>query len=118
MDHSRRIARVLGPTLIAVGATEGLDLHIWDSVSPSQVYLSGLLLFVAGLSIVHRHNRWQRGWPVLVTLVGWVSLLGGLSRMIAPGSARSQNPAVVLPFLACLVGVGVVLSFNAFRAKR
>src|ERR1039458_1260312 len=62
----------------------------WQNVFWSPVtYLVGILLFVAGLAIVRAHNRWIRGWPVLVTLVGWAAIFGGLFRMLAPEAQRA-----------------------------
>jgi len=55
------------------------------------VYLNGTLLFVAGPAIVRAHNRWTRGWPALITLVGWLAMLGGLGRMVAPVSAQQAG---------------------------
>ena len=48
------------------------------------IYLNGTLLFVAGLSIVRAHNQWKADWPVLVTLMGWFAIVGGLFRMFDP----------------------------------
>ncbi len=84
------------------------------------------MLFVAGLSIVRAHNRWKDGWPVLVTLMGWFAILGGLARMFAPAGAFVVG--VGLPFvwggggerslagpLAMTLAVGVLLTL-AFTA--
>jgi uncharacterized membrane protein YoaK (UPF0700 family) len=38
------------------------------------IFLSGVPLFVAGVAIVRVHNIWAGGWPVLVTLLGWLIL--------------------------------------------
>ncbi len=85
MTNSRRIAGLLGPTLIALSVSEALNLHLLTAdIGPNLVhvvYLNGTLLFVAGLSIVRVHNYWTGRWPVLVTLVGWLAALGGLIRM-------------------------------------
>jgi hypothetical protein len=48
------------------------------------VFLAGLLLLIAGLAIVRLHNVWGEGWSSLVTAFGWLSILGGLVRMIIP----------------------------------
>jgi hypothetical protein len=39
---------------------------------------------VAGLAIVRAHNIWVGGWPVLVTVLGWLAILSGLVRMLFP----------------------------------
>ena len=71
---SRRIAGVLGPTMIVMIASEFplVQPHLYDAQIPPVVYLSGVLLFVAGLAIVRTHNRWRADWTVLVTLSGVV----------------------------------------------
>jgi hypothetical protein len=44
--------------------------------------IAGYAAFVPGLAIVYFHNRWTNGWPVLVTVMGWLSLVVGLLRMV------------------------------------
>ena len=72
MHHSKRQVRLLVPTLVAMLISEfpTVQPHLYDTQTPPVVYLSGVLLFVAGLAIVRSHNRWARNWPVLVTLSG------------------------------------------------
>jgi len=92
MTNSKRIAGLLGPTLIAIPISEAMNLRIWTNVPAYFVYFNGTLLFVAGLSIIRDHNRWTSGWPVLVTLIGWFLILGGLVRMFAPVFAQREVP--------------------------
>jgi hypothetical protein len=54
------------------------------SQSPALVMIAGYAAFVPGLAIVYFHNRWTGGWPVLVTIMGWLSLVVGLLRMVFP----------------------------------
>lgn len=120
MPNSRRIAGLLGPTLIAIAISESMNLRILTtSTGPDLahvVYLNGTLLFVAGLSIVRAHNRWTGGWPVLVTLMGWLAILGGLIRMFAPVSAQrsEQDATAVFALLIVLLAIGIFLTFKAY----
>jgi len=114
MTDSQRIAGLLGPTLVVVSLSEAINLQIWTDVAPPVVYMSGTLLFVAGLSIVRIHNRWVLGWPVLVTAVGWLALLGGLVRMFAPSLAHTQNTALLIPLLTVIFTIGLVLTLKAY----
>ena len=90
MTTSKTIAGLIGPTLVAIAA--GMLLNIGSlptlaeqvSRDPALIFVSGILLFVAGLAIVRVHNRWTNGWPVLVTVLGWLAVLGGLARMLFP----------------------------------
>jgi hypothetical protein len=40
--------------------------HLYDEQIPPVVYLSGVLMFIAGLAIVRSHNLWQRDWTLLI----------------------------------------------------
>jgi len=114
MADSKRIAGLIGPTLVALGASEAKNSGIWETNSAPLVYLNGLLLFVAGLSIVRVHNLWTRGWPVMVTLVGWAAILLGLFRMFAPEVQRARQSAAATITTASLVGaIGLFLTFKA-----
>jgi len=115
VSSSKHLAELIGPTLIAISISEAMNLPIFANPAPV-VYLNGTLLFVAGLSIVRVHNRWMRGWPVLVTFVGWLFLFGGLIRMAAPEfSQRSvQDSSPVYTLLLVLLAIGMVLTFKAY----
>lgn len=120
MADSRGIARLLGPTLIALSASEMVHPRIWVDVPAAQVYLAGSLWLVAGLSIVSTHNRWTGGWPVLVTCMGWFAVLGGLFRMFAPELARRSvpGPAVLTALQALLLTIGAYLAYKGFDRSR
>lgn len=44
--------------------------------------LSGVLPVIFGGWIVATHNVWVQGWPVVVTIVGWMMLLQGMFRLL------------------------------------
>ena len=114
MADSRRMAGLIGPILLVLGASEAKNHRIWQTNSAPVIYLNGLLLFVAGLTIVRAHNLWTRSWPVIVTLVGWFAMLLGMFRMFAPETQRAHQNAPVTIAVASLVGaIGVFLTFKA-----
>ena len=117
MAEAQHIAKILGPTLVALSASEAANPHIWTGVSATQVYLAGSLWLVAGLSIVCTHNRWSGGWPVLVTFMGWFAVVGGLFRMFAPEAAQRSvpSPFVLLAIQAVLFAVGAFITYKGFR---
>lgn len=119
MAQSKQVAALLGPSLIAVSITESINFDIFTNTSAHLVYLNGTLLFVAGLAIVRSHNYWSTRWPVLITLMGWVFLLVGLVRMIAPVSAQqaAQYPTAVLALTFLLFVIGSILTFYAYRRE-
>jgi hypothetical protein len=115
--QSKRIAGLVGPTLIALSASEALNYRIWDDNLAPVTYLDGALLFVGGLSIVRAHNRWRGGWPVLTTLAGWSALVLGLARMSAPQARLPGRNAATNGVLLAMFAGGVVLTFQAGRPE-
>ena len=117
MTNSKRIAGLVGPSLVALTLTELINLDIWTQTPAVVVYLSGTLLFVAGLSIVRVHNHWTTCWPVLVTIIGWFALLAGLARMMAPEFAQRlvQHTTTPYPWIFAMLAIGGVLTVKAYR---
>ena len=127
MSTSKTIAALLGPTMI-VGALMVLaNLDAMPGVvdelskSPMLIVLAGYAAFVTKLAVVDFHNRWTGGWPVLITVFGWLSLVVGLIRIVFPvrlagimANAGSALP-VVLPIVgAVFLLIGGFLSFKAY----
>jgi hypothetical protein len=112
---SKQVARLVGPALIAITISETVNLDIWQTNDPGLTYLNGTLLFVGGLAIVHAHNVWLRGWPVLLTLVGWLAMATGLFRMFAPKAPLGGENAPTYAVIAAICAVGVVLTIQAYR---
>ena len=67
MTTSKTIAGLIGPTLVAIAVLLNIgsfpELAEQVSRDPAPIFVSGILLFVAGLAIVRVHNRWTNGWP-------------------------------------------------------
>jgi hypothetical protein len=118
--NSRRIAGLVGPTMVAMLVSEFpvVQPHLYDAQIPPVVYLSGVLMFVAGLAIVRAHNHWVREWSVLVTLSGWFSLTLGLFRMFAAGlyqrGSAQTSSTVFMVLEGVLLVLGLIMTFKAY----
>jgi len=90
MATSVFLARLLGPLLLAVGAGILINPKAFRTMagevvrSVTLVYLFGLFDFAAGLAIVLTHTVWVANWRVLITLIGWLMLIRGAVRILAP----------------------------------
>jgi hypothetical protein len=129
MTTSKLIAGLIGPTFVAGATAVLLNFGAWPALveqafhDPALVFVSGFPMFVAGLAIVRAHNRWEGSWAVLVTIVGWLTLLGGLGRILLPtrlapiaiGAVRTTGvlPAMAVGFLV----VGCVLCFKGYSRE-
>jgi hypothetical protein len=118
MQKSIYLARLIGPVFAAIGlgmlfntshylamAREGLH-------SPVLIYLSGVGLLAAGLAIVLAHNVWVGDWRLIVTLIGWLAVLGGLLRILWPQAVVAIGGAAVAHDGSLIVGGIVVLAIG------
>ena len=58
-------------------------IHEFLASSPL-IALSGGLSLMIGLLLVVSHNVWVAKWPVVITIVGWLTLLQGCARIFTP----------------------------------
>jgi hypothetical protein len=127
MTSSKTIAALLGPTLVASAvallANIGTSQTIIEglSQSPVLIMIAGYAAFVPGLAIVYFHNKWTGGWPVLVTVMGWLSLIVGFLRMVFPTQIGAMTTKIapssagVFPVIAVVfLLIGGFLSFKAY----
>lgn len=100
---------------MTLSESEFIQPHLYDTQIAPVVYLSGTLLFVAGLAIVRVHNCWTGDWTVLITLIGWFAIFGGLFRMFATGLYQqgAQNTTALLAMEIVLLAIGSFLTFKA-----
>jgi len=90
MANSIFLAKLIGPVVLAVAIGIFVNGAIYRLLadeflrSRALIYLSGLLTMTAGLAIVLTHNVWRADWPVIITILGWLALIGGAFRIVMP----------------------------------
>ena len=124
--HSRLIAGFIGPLLAALGVAMLVNREIFpviiDQISHDYglIIVSGMLSLLAGIAIVRVHNIWSGGWQVIVTVFGWLAVVGGLARMWMPQMAGpiantfTAGPAALLVAGVVLIALGSFLSYKAY----
>lgn len=122
LEKSKSIAGIVGPTLIVMVASElkWWNASLYDEQIVPLVYLSGVLLFIAGLSIIKRHNFWVRSWQTSITLSGWVVIFLGFIRMFFPQAYKAQfkNDTIAFVVEILLIALGLFLTFKAYWPLR
>jgi uncharacterized membrane protein HdeD (DUF308 family) len=117
--NSKQVGGLVGPTLVAILVSEFplVQPRLYDAQIPSVIYLSGVLMFVAGLAVVRSHNVWARNWTVLVTLSGWCFLALGLVRMFAASQYRQATQVTASMTFMILEGIALVVALTiTFKA--
>ena len=83
----------------------------------ASVFAVGLIAVAAGLALILAHNVWSGGAAtVIVTLVGWLSLIKGLACLFLPqqtlaglaGSQRYERLFYLSPVISLLLGFYLV----------
>jgi len=127
MDRSRFIAGLIGPTLACVAVSlfinPGLAAQMGAELAGAHllILIAGAGTLAAGLAIVMSHNVW-RGWPVIVTVFGWLAIVSGVVRILFPRQIAELAPGVAGNLTGVDIAAGVILilglflSWKAFRA--
>jgi hypothetical protein len=90
MDTSLFLARLIGPLLVVLAIGLLVRQDSWRSMAKEfitnrpLVFLTGFLTLLGGLALVNTHNVWEAGWPLIITIFGWLAVIGGVARMLFP----------------------------------
>lgn len=128
METSLFLAQLIGPVLIVIGVglllkqTEFREMATDFLSSRALIFVSGLLTLVVGLAIVLTHNVWEFNWPVIITILGWLSVFGGVFRILFPDSVQSMGTSMLdKPAMMTVSGViqivlGLWLSYVGYMS--
>jgi hypothetical protein len=114
MDTSLFIARLIGPLLLAVGAATLINQANMRQMATD-------FLASRPLVFVNTHNVWQ-GWPLIITIFGWLCVIGGAMRILIPdkvrglGEAMLQKPGVLTGSGAAQALIGALLCYFGYAA--
>jgi hypothetical protein len=92
MELSVLAARIIAAVYIASGIAVVLGRVNFSEIaedfreSPALTFVAGSFGVITGIVLVGYHNLWVRDWTILITLIGWIMLVGGLSVVIFPQS--------------------------------
>jgi hypothetical protein len=88
--------------------------------NPPLLLLSGVLALLVGSLMVVAHNVWEMHWPVVITIVAWLSLIKGVLILFFPQCYQDA----LTKFLACKVSyhvnmiivllLGIFLAYHGF----
>jgi hypothetical protein len=90
MATSLFLARLIGPVMLVVGVAVFADQRGFRDMaeefmaSRALMFISGFLLMPVGIAIVLTHNVWTADWRVLITIFGWLNIIGAAVRLLRP----------------------------------
>jgi len=101
METSLYLAKLIGPLMLVIAAAMLINQDNMRDMAADflehrgLIFLAGILTLLAGLAIVLSHNVWVAGWPVIITILGWLSVIGGVFRVVFPDSVRSIGESML-----------------------
>jgi hypothetical protein len=120
MTASTLIARILGPVLVVIGIglllqAESFGVIVGDFVqNGALIYLSGLIALSIGLAILNVHHVWVWGWPVVITIFGWLATIGGIFRILATSLVQRMGEAFIANPRWLIAGGAATLVLGGF----
>jgi len=117
MERSHFLAKLIGPVFIVGGLGMLFNAAAFRVMFERSlhdhmlIYLTGVLSLPAGLAIVVLHNEWKWHWPVMITVIGWLMVIGGIVRMLAPEMIQTFGLSLISYPNFCIIdgGIGVLL---------
>jgi 4-amino-4-deoxy-L-arabinose transferase-like glycosyltransferase len=131
-DHMQRslyLAKLIGPVMIAIGLSVLLNGAAFRTLaeqflhSYALIFLAGVLTLVAGLALVLAHNLWVGDWRVIITIFGWLTVIGGVIRVVLPqqveaiGVRMFEYPPAPIAAGTFMLVIGAVLSYFGYFAS-
>ena len=91
MNIANTLAVLMGSALVIVGITlfnKSYFSAVMTDLANSKglLWVTGLITFVMGMVIVALYRAWSADWRVLVTLLGWLTVIKGAVIMLFPSS--------------------------------
>ena len=92
---------------------------------PSMMFVLGAITLIAGLAMVLMHNIWSGGTlVVIVTLVGWMTLIKSLSFLFLPMDVNAEfflrqlhYQTLFYLYGTFLLVLGVYLTYGGFKSR-
>lgn len=90
MDITIFLAKILGwyliiTSLFTLSRPDTVKGFIKDyAAQPALRFFVATFTLILGLILVMLHNYWVMAWPVIITILAWLTLLAGIVRIFAP----------------------------------
>jgi hypothetical protein len=93
--------------------------------SPAMMFVLGAITLIAGIAMVLAHNIWSGGaLVVVVTLVGWITLVKSLSFLFLPPDMEAElflgqlhYQQLFYLYCACSLALGAYLTHGGFKSR-
>lgn len=127
METSLSLARLMGPIFVIIGIGLLLNRGTYRTAAEeivngrALIFVIGALALAGGLAIVLHHNVWVWGWPVIITIIGWLMIVRGTLRILFPQQVANlgarmlaRGSGILLISGAVVIVLGAILCWQGF----
>jgi hypothetical protein len=124
MENSIFLAKIIGPYAIVVALAFLFNPKTYQKIledfckNSALVYLGGIYAFLFGLLVVLFHNVWVAGWPVIITVFGWVGIIKGVWLIVFPNTVAKFTQAYQKKTPLLTISLAIVLVLGIFLVAR
>jgi len=126
MESTMIIAKILGPMFLIIGVGITGNMKYYQRVmedfikNAALMYVGGVMALLFGFIILSFHNTWRPNLSVIITIIGWLSLIKGVVLIVAPNamariadSYRAKTPLMIVHMILVFV-IGILLSIVGY----
>jgi hypothetical protein len=126
METSVYLAKLIGPLMALMGLFVVLHPAHLSKIaqgvldSPALMFVSSVLALTSGLALVLSHTVITCDWRLIITVIGWITLLAGAARLLLPGLMQTigtgmlDNRILTLVPGILLLGLGLTLAYIGY----
>ena len=120
------LAEVWGISIVIISlALLVKDKHLKSLIAKIEtdesLFMWGFFSLVIGLAMILSYNVWSASWQVIITILGWLALLKGLTLLFMPEYLAKWAKKITGQqwfsiYLFVLVLIGLVITYLGFTA--
>ena len=122
MELSILIAKIISVIYISTGIAVLIGtINFKDIVndfekSPALTFVAGSVGIFIGIILIEYHNIWVMNWNVLITIISWLFLIGGVIVVIIPKSLSYYKVFIKSSWLLGILMIifGMVMGYFGF----
>jgi hypothetical protein len=128
MQTSIFIAQLLGPMFVVLGVALLVKPQMFRTIlpefvrSPALLYLAGFIGLLAGMVLVLTHNVWVLDWRLIITVIGWMTLVRALITIfqahwiVAASTTILAHRGIFVGAAVTNLIIGLVLSYFGYAS--
>ena len=122
MELSTLIAKIISVIYISTGIAVLIGTINFNDIvndfekSPALTFVAGSVGIFIGIILIEYHNIWVMNWNVLITIISWLFLIGGVIVVIIPKSLSYYKVFIESSWLLGILMIifGMVMGYFGF----